>query len=63
MKDPLVEEIRNFRLEHSKRFGYNIEDICNDLRSFEKSLRAKIDIDENNIYSNKSLNTYDCVAR
>jgi hypothetical protein len=31
MKDPIVEEIRKFREEHSKKFGNNIDAICKDL--------------------------------
>lgn len=31
MKDPIVEEIRKFREEHSKLFRNNIDAICKDL--------------------------------
>ena len=31
MRDPIVEEIRKFREEHSKMFRNNIDEICKDL--------------------------------
>ncbi len=32
MKDPIVEEVRKFRKEHSERFGNDLDAICEDLR-------------------------------
>ena len=35
MKDPIVEEVRAFRVEHSKRFGNDLDAICEDLRKHQ----------------------------
>ena len=35
-KDPVVEEIRAVRDAYAKRFNYNIDAICEDLRRQEK---------------------------
>ncbi len=32
MKDPIIEEIRGFRDEHAKRFNYDLDAICEDLK-------------------------------
>ena len=42
MKDPFVEEIRGYRMEHAKRFNFDIHAICDDLRNLEKKLDKKI---------------------
>jgi len=33
MIDPIIEEVRNYRDEHARRFNYNVDMICEDLRS------------------------------
>ncbi|MFV1974495.1 MAG: hypothetical protein ACC651_02040 [Candidatus Scalindua sp.] len=35
MKDPIVEEIRNFRDEHAKKFDYDLDAICEDFKSHQ----------------------------
>jgi len=35
MKDPIVEEIRQFRDEHAKRFNYDLDAICEDFKSHQ----------------------------
>lgn len=30
MKNPIIEEVRRVRDEHSKRFDYDLDAICND---------------------------------
>ncbi len=35
MKDPIVEEIRQFRNEHAKRFNYDLDAICEDFKSHQ----------------------------
>jgi hypothetical protein len=35
VKDPVVEEIRRIRDEYARRFDYDIEAICRDLREQE----------------------------
>jgi len=49
MKDPIVEEIRQFRDEHAKRFNYDLDAICEDFKSHQNQfgnrlvrLKAKI---------------------
>lgn len=32
MIDPIVEEFRKYRDEHARRFNYNLDMICEDLR-------------------------------
>jgi hypothetical protein len=36
MKDPIVEEIRKCRMEHTQRFGGDLHRICEDLRKEEE---------------------------
>jgi len=35
MKDPIVEEVRRHRREHAKRFNYDLDAICEDLREHQ----------------------------
>jgi hypothetical protein len=37
MKDPIVEEIRSFRDAHSKKFNYDLDAICEDLKTHQKN--------------------------
>lgn len=37
MNDPIVEEIRKFRQEHTDRFDGNLEAICGDLRKLQQT--------------------------
>ncbi len=55
MKDPFVLEIRNFRMEHTKKFNFDIHAICDDLRKYQKELHAISAIDKNKKFINKSL--------
>jgi hypothetical protein len=32
MKDPIVEEIRKHRMDHTRKFGGDLSAICNDFR-------------------------------
>lgn len=36
MTDPIVEEVRKARWEHAKRFGFDLDAICEDLRRIQK---------------------------
>ncbi len=38
MKDPIVEEVRKHRMEHTQQFGSDLHRICEDLREFESTL-------------------------
>ena len=42
MRDPIVEEVRRHRLEHTLKFKGNLTEICADLRSIQKALGKKI---------------------
>ncbi len=42
MKDYIVEEVRNHRMEHTKKFNGNIASICEDLREVQKKSGHKI---------------------
>ena len=55
MKDPFVEEIRGYRMEHAKRFDFDIHAICNDLRKLEKNIDKEI---KNNFNKVTSLNHF-----
>ena len=36
MIDPIVEEVRQHRMEHTRKFGGNLELICEDLRRIQR---------------------------
>ena len=36
MKDPIVEEVRKHRMEHTRRFGGDLAAICRDLREVQR---------------------------
>jgi hypothetical protein len=42
MKDPIVEEVRQHRMEHTRQFGSNLHQICEDLRKFESTLGERV---------------------
>jgi hypothetical protein len=42
MKDPFVEEVRTFRMEHTKQFNSDLHMICEDLRRFESSIADRV---------------------
>jgi hypothetical protein len=35
MKDPIVEEVRKYRMEHTRKFRGDLAEICADLRSIQ----------------------------
>lgn len=37
MKDPIVEEVRQYRMEHTRKFQGNLSAICADLRDVQVS--------------------------
>ena len=37
MRDPIVEEVRKWRMEHTKKFGGDLSAICADLRSIQEA--------------------------
>lgn len=42
MKDPIVDEVRRFRLEHTRKCNYNLDTICNDIRAIQADCGHKI---------------------
>ena len=42
MKDPIVEEVRKYRMEHTQRFGGDLHRICEDLREEEKKYPERL---------------------
>ena len=42
MRDPFVDEVRAFRLEHTRQFDADLHRICEDLRRFESSLGGRV---------------------
>lgn len=42
MKDPIVEEVRKHRMEHTREFDVNLAVICEDLRSVQRKSGHKV---------------------
>ncbi|MBA4416886.1 MAG: hypothetical protein C0392_03090 [Syntrophus sp. (in: bacteria)] len=42
MKDPIVEEVRRHRIEHTQRFQGDLSAICADLRSVQIDAKHKV---------------------
>ena len=42
MKDPIVDEVRKHRIEHTRQFNFNLHQICEDLRKFESTLGDRV---------------------
>ena len=42
MKDPIVEEVRNHRMEHTRKFSGDLSAICADLRAIQNTSGHKI---------------------
>ena len=42
MKDPIVDEVRQARMEHTRRFGGDLHLICEDLRKKEAELGNRL---------------------
>ncbi len=42
MKDPIVDEVRRHRMEHTKQFHSNLRLICEDLRKYEAGLGDRL---------------------
>ncbi len=41
-KDPIVEEIRQYRDAHARKFNYDLKKICKDLKEKEKSYGDRV---------------------
>ncbi len=42
MKDPVVDEVRKYRIEHTRQFHSDLHQICEDLREFEATLGDRV---------------------
>ena len=42
MKDPIVAEVRQYRMEHTQRFNSDLALICEDLRKLEAGLGDRL---------------------
>ncbi len=42
MKDPIVEEVRKYRMEHTRKFRGDLSAICDDLRSVQIASGHKV---------------------
>ena len=42
MRDPIVEEVRKYRMEHTRKFKGDLSAICADLRSVQTASGHKI---------------------
>ena len=42
MKDPIVEEVRKHRMEHTRKFKGDLEAICKDLEAIRKAAGLKV---------------------
>ncbi len=42
MKDPIVDEVRKHRIEHTRQFDSDLHRICEDLRRFESTLGDRV---------------------
>ena len=42
MKDPFVDEIRKYRMEHTKQFGSDLHRICDSLRNLDSTLADRL---------------------
>ncbi|MEW6357076.1 MAG: hypothetical protein AB1696_12170 [Planctomycetota bacterium] len=42
MKDPIVEEVRKARDKHARRFNYNLDAICQDIRKRQTKCGHKL---------------------
>ena len=51
MKDPFVTEVRKYRMEHTKKFNFDIHAICNDLRKYQETLYLSSAINKNKVFT------------
>jgi hypothetical protein len=42
MRDPIVEEVRKYRMEHTRKFRGDLSAICADLRYIQKASGHKV---------------------
>jgi hypothetical protein len=42
MKDPIVEEVRRYRMEHTRKFGGDLDRICEDLMRIQRESGCEV---------------------
>ncbi len=42
VKDPIVDDVRKYRIEHTRQFNSDLHEICEDLREFESTLGDRV---------------------
>ena len=42
MNDPIVEEVRRYRMEHTRKFGGDLKRICEDLRRIQRESGCQV---------------------
>ena len=42
MNDPIVEEVRRYRMEHTRQFGGDLKRICEDLRRIQQESGCQV---------------------
>jgi len=42
VKDPIVDEVRKHRIEHTRQFNSDLHQICEDRREFESTLGDRV---------------------
>ncbi|MDU9050675.1 MAG: hypothetical protein Q3M30_17645 [Candidatus Electrothrix sp. Rat3] len=42
MKDPIVDEIRQYRNEHSEKFGYDLDAICEEYKLHQQKVGVRL---------------------
>ena len=42
MRDPIVEEVRKYRMEHTQKFNFDLTTICDNLRSIQRVSGHKV---------------------
>lgn len=42
MNDPIVEEVRRYRMEHTRKFGGDLHLICEDFRRIERKSGCRV---------------------
>lgn len=42
MRDPIVEEVRKYRMEHAQKFNFDLTAICDDLKSIQQVSGYKV---------------------
>ncbi len=57
MKDPIVEEIRYYRDEHSKQFNYDLDAICKDYQTHQTQVGDRLVRRKPNNIANNSLHS------